>query len=118
MNKKGFSLVELLGALVLLGIILCIGLYSSRGTLATTLSTLTNVSTNEIYSAAKTYVLENEVDWIVGDEEYTCLTVTDLIDAGYFDENEILSYKNDKIKIIREGKTKVITYTSLVDDCE
>ena len=35
MNRKGFSLVELLGCLAIMGMILCIGLYSAKGTLAT-----------------------------------------------------------------------------------
>ena len=39
MNRKGFSLVELLGCLAIMGIILCIGLYSAKGTLATSVST-------------------------------------------------------------------------------
>ena len=118
MNNKGFSLIELLGSLVLLGLILCIGLYSARGTLATSLSTLIGVSENEIYDTAEMYVLGNPVTWIKDTEEYTCLTVTDLVDAGYFEENEVLSYKDNKIKIVRDEHTKVVNNIKLVDICE
>ena len=119
MNRKGFTLIELLGCLALLGIIFCIGLYSARGTLATSLSMLTGVSENEIYSASKLYVTENGVSWInVDDEEYTCLTVKHLVDKGYFQSDEVSSYNNDYIRIMRNQGTKVIENIKLVDSCE
>lgn len=118
MNRKGFSLIELLGCLLLLGIILCIGLYSTRGTLATALSTLTDVSKNEIYDAAKMYVLEYDANWIDDGEEYTCLTVKQLVDSGYFDDDEVTIYKDSKIKIVRDTKNKVISSVKMVDVCE
>lgn len=117
MNRKGFSLIELLGCMALLGVILCIGLYSARGTLATALSTLTDVSINEIYDATEMYVLENKITWIKDGEEYTCLTVNNLVDAGYFEDGQVTSYKDDKIKVIRDTKTKVIGSIQLVDSC-
>ena len=118
MNRKGFSLIELLGCLLLLGIILCIGLYSTRGTLATALSTLTDVSKNEIYDAAKMYVLEYDVTWVNVEEEYTCLTVNQLVDSGYFDDDEVTIYKDSNIKIVRDTKNKVINSVKMVDICE
>ena len=117
MNRKGFTLIELLGSFALLGLILCIGLYTTRGTLATSLSILTDVSRNEIYAAAETYVIENQTNWINNGEEYTCLTVKNLVDAGFFEEGEVRTYQNDMIRIVREPKTKVINSIRLVDSC-
>lgn len=118
MNRKGFTLIELLGSLLLLAVILGIGLYTTKGTLATSLSSLISVSENEIYSASKSYVFENEVVWINNGNEYTCLTLDDLVDGGYFDMNEVLSYKDDVIKVFRDTDTKVIIDTIFVDVCE
>ena len=119
MNRKGFTLVELLACLVLLGVILGIGLYVTKDTLSTSLSTLNDVSTSQIYSAAKLYVIENSTSWInVDDEEYTCLTVNELVDDGYFEESEVSTYQDNIIKVIREPKTKVINSVKLVDVCE
>lgn len=119
MNRKGFTLIEMLGCLLLMAVILGIGLYSARGTLATSLSTLTGISENEIYSASKTYVLENGVNWInVAGEEYTCLTVNELVDKGYFESNEVSSYDGNYIKIFRNPDTKVIKKIDLIDECE
>ena len=119
MNNKGFTLIELLASLALLGLILCIGLYVTRGTLATSLSTLTEVSENEIYSAAKLYVLENKVTWNNFDNyEYTCLMMNDLVDKGYFYQDEVREYENDLIKVIRISSNKTIENIKLVDSCQ
>lgn len=116
-NRDGFTLVELLGSLAILGLILCIGLYATRGTLATAISTLTDVSSKQIYDAAELYVMENKTHWINNGEEYTCLTVRNLVDAGYFEEEEVTTYQDSMIRIVRESKTKVINSIRLVDNC-
>jgi len=118
MNNKGFTLFELLGCLVILAVILGIGLYTTRGTLATTLSTLTDVSRNEIFDASKMYILENKTTWFNNGEEYTCLTVDNLVDAGYFESGEVTTYKNDIIKIVRDSKTRVVEKIEFVSECE
>lgn len=117
MNKKGFTLLELLGCLAILGFILCIGLYTTRGTLATALSTLTDVSLNQIYDASKLYITENKTNWINNEEEYACISVRNLVDVGYFNEGEVTTYLDDMIRIVREPKTKVIQKIKLVDTC-
>ena len=118
MNNKGFTLIELLACLALLGVILGIGLYVTRDTLSTSLSTLIDVSEKQIYDAAYSYVLENDVIWTnVNGEEYTCLTPKNLVDDGYFDNDEVTIYKNNMIKVVRESKTKDINKIKLVDEC-
>ena len=52
MNRKGFTLIEFLGCMAILGVVLALGLYVTRGTLSTTLSTLTEISENEVYETA------------------------------------------------------------------
>ena len=118
LNNRGFSLIELLGSLMLLGLILCIGLYSARGTFSTSLTTLDNISENEIKDTAEIYVIENPVSWINDGNEWTCITTFDLVGKGYFDDNEVTSYKDKKIKIIRDSRSKVITSVLIVDSCE
>ena len=118
LNNRGFSLIELLGSFALLALILCIGLYSARGTLSTSLTTLDNISENEIKDTAEIYVIENPVSWINDGNEWTCITTFDLVDKGYFDDSEVTSYKDKKIKIVRDSSSKVITNISIVDSCE
>lgn len=118
LNNRGFSLIELLGSLALLALILCIGLYNARGTLSTSLTMLKDVSENEIKNTAEIYIIENPVSWINDGEEWTCLTTLDLADKGYFEYDEVTSYKDKSIKIIRDSISKVINSVSIVDSCE
>ena len=118
MNNKGFGLIELLGCLVILGLIFGIGLYSARGTLSTSLTTLDQVSENEIYDMAKIYIMENNVSWINNDIEYTCIDIDRFVDMGYFEREEVSSYIDKFVKVVRDSSTKVINSTKLVDVCE
>ncbi len=115
MNKKGFTLVELLGCLAILATILCIGLYSARGTLATSLSTIDNITEKEITNIAKDYITENNTNWINNKEEYTCIKISDLISSGYL--KDTTNYKNKLVKIVRDAKTKVIINSTIVEEC-
>lgn len=118
MNNKGFGLIELLGCLVILGLIFGIGLYSARGTLSTSLTTLDQVSENEIYDMAEIYIMENSVSWINNDIEYTCIDIDRLVDMGYFKWEEVSGYIDKFVKVVRDSSTKVINSTKLVDVCE
>ena len=119
MNRKGFTLIEMLGCLALLGLVLGIGLYVTRDTLSTSLSTLTSVSDNQIKEAATLYVSEIRMTWInESNEEYTCLTIKELVDAGYFDLEDVMDYKDDYVRISRTPKTKVIEKIQILDECE
>ena len=117
MNRKGFTLIEMLGCLALLLVVLLIGVYITRDTLSTSLSILNDVSSKEIYDAAKLYVMEYKTTWTnIGDNEYTCLTVGQLVDSGYFASQEV--NKNDFVKVVRMPKTKVIESVEILEVCE
>lgn len=118
MNNKGFSLIELLGCLVLLTVILGIGLYMARETLSTVILTVDKTTEKEIINSAEQYVLENSVKWINNIEEYACVDVSTLVDYGYFDKDELNNYNNMKVKVVRDSKTLVVTRSVLVDICE
>ena len=119
MNNKGFSLIEMLGCIALLGIILCISLFVNRKTLATSMTTLNNISNNQIYNASMSYVMEQKVSWInYNNNEYTCISVNDLIDYGYLNSNNVSDYKDNIVKVEREPITKTINDVLFVDICE
>lgn len=118
MNNKGFSLVELLGSLIILGLILGIGLFSARGTLGLVDDKMNLVSENEIFDEASLYVIENPRKWINDGEEYTCFNIIELVDYGYFDEGEIAKYRDNSIRIVRNSNTKVVENVIFVDSCE
>ena len=61
--------------------------------------------------------MENKITWVNDGTEHTCITVSDLVDAGYFKEFEVITYKDKSVKIIRDPITKVITNTTIVEEC-
>jgi hypothetical protein len=50
--------------------------------------------------------------------EYTCFSILELVDYGYFDESEIVEYRDNSIRIIRNSDTKVVENITFVDSCE
>ena len=118
MNNKGFTLIELLGCFVLVAIVFGVGIYFTSGTLSTALTTVDMVSENEIYSASKTYVLENNTRWkIENDLEYACVSIFDLVESGYFESEEVSEYVSDFAKVFRNNNTKVIDNVKIVKEC-
>lgn len=113
-NRKGFTLVELLGCIALLGIILGMGLYVTRGTFSSTLTQLRNVSDSEVFDSARTYGMENSK--IFDETNKACITVMDLIDLGYLDNTTDEEIINKKI-ILTRNDNYVITSINYVDIC-
>ena len=113
MNKKGFTLIEMLACLALLGIILTIGILVSKDTLATTMTQLSNVSDSEVYQAVRYYVVEENTNF--NNQGYTCVTLKDVIDMGYLKGNfdEEFKKKIDEIanKYLEDWDINRLGYT-------
>ena len=118
MNNKGFTLVELLVCLVIIGIVAGVSFGLVRGTWSKPVDTLNEVSENEISNAAKNYVIENSVSWkLDGDNIYSCVSINDMINDGYFNSKELIDYQNMFVKVIKNNNTKVIIDTELLEEC-
>ncbi len=115
MKKNGFTLVELLVGLALLGFVLLVGIISTRRALSTSLIRVNNISDNEIFSAARNYVIGENISLKKG---YTCMYVKDLIDYGYLNDFDNGEKKDKLIKVTRNNITKVIGKIEYVDICE
>ena len=91
--KKGFTLVELLAVLVILGIILTITYYSVSSILDNSESSLSETQKSAIVEAAKIYYLEEgmniETDSTANYSGKICVTVKYLKDNGYIDRSEV-----------------------------
>ena len=111
-NRNGFTLVELLASLVIIAILFGIVIHLFRGTYASTMTQIDNVSDNQIYNAAKVYVIETNA---FNSMNYACVTIKELVDYGYLSNVE----NTDRlIKIVRNNQTKVIEEITYVDVCE
>ena len=83
MNKKGFTLVELLAVLVVLGVVAVVCYPIVTKTINNSKVDLSVEQKNRVINAAKNYVAAN----IVGDSE--CVTVAQLQSSGYLESGEI-----------------------------
>ena len=115
MKKNGFTLIEFLASLAMLGIVLVIGLFASRNMLTTSLAGFRAVSDTEVFKAAKTYVNEKNISF--NDKGYTCVSVRDLIDYGYLIDMNDDKVKNMHVKLKKNSLTKVISKAWYVDNC-
>lgn len=83
MNKKGFTLVELLAVLVVLGIVALVCYPIVTKTINNSKTDLSVEQKNRIISAAKNYVAANVID----DNE--CVTISELQGSGYLESGTI-----------------------------
>ena len=116
-KKNGFTLVELLSTILILGVIFSISIYLVVKNINDAKKNTELITYNNIKSAAKVYNDEVASYWNVKDEyEYSCISLGNMIEIGYFDENII--NKSDKfskdtmLKVVRDKDSKVIKETS------
>lgn len=82
-NRKGFTLVELLAVLVVLGLIAVICYPMITKTITSQKGKLSTEQRNRIINAAKNYVASNTID------DNTCLSVSQLQGSGYLETGNI-----------------------------
>lgn len=98
MNRKGFTLVELLAVIILLSILSSIAIFLVGDVIKTSREKLTDTQIKNIEEAAKSYYLEEGIN----DEVYTldntksCVNLSYLIDKGYIND--------DKIRLLVDNK--------------
>ncbi len=116
-KKNGFTLVELLSTVVILGVVLSVTVYIVMKNINKAKDNAKLITYNNIKSAAIVYNDEVSSYWNVKDNyEYSCISLGNMIEIGYFDEKVI--DENDKfskgtmIKVIRDKDSKVIKETS------
>ena len=116
-KKNGFTLVELLSTVVILGVVLSVTVYIVMKNINKAKDNSESITYNNIKDISKIYTDEVASYWNIKDDyEYSCISLGDMIEIGYFDEdtineNDKLS-KETKIKVIRDKNSKVIKETS------
>ena len=116
-KKNGFTLVELLSTVVILGVVLSVTVYIVMKNINKAKNNADLITYNNIKDISKIYTDEVASYWNIKDDyEYSCISLGNMIEIGYFDENTI--NKSDKLskdtmlKVIRDKDSKVIKETS------
>ena len=105
MNKKGFTLIELIVVIVLLSLISLVVFPAVFKTLNTSKQMAYESQKEIVLKAAKEYYLDN-IDLLpeTKEESETSIELKDLIKNGYINEDEIINPKNNHVL---NGKVKV-----------
>ena len=118
MDNKGFTLIELIVCLVVVALVFGLGFGMIRGTRSSILTTIDKISESELINTAKTYILENNVNWVNDDDNiYTCVGVNDMVNSKYLNKEEVSDYNNQFVKVIKNNTTKVITNLIILEEC-
>lgn len=100
MNKKGFTLVELLAVIVLIAIIASITTVIIKNVLKDSKSELTNIQKKYIEEAAEQYYIREGMS-----KNINCVNVSELLEKHYFNAEEIKNPKNEENMI---GSVRII----------
>ena len=116
MNKKGFTLVELLAVIAILGIIVLITVISVNSTLKETKQSLSQTQIKNIEEAAKTYYINEQIS-----NNNACISISTLIDSGYLNRN-VIDPKNKEqitgyVKVSYDSKKYTYKYQKYCGIC-
>ncbi len=87
MKKQGFTLAELIGVIVILALICLVSVPAIASVLKTNKKSLCETQLDNVLEAARNYASENLLAMPAKDGELKIITIQDLIDNGFIDEN-------------------------------
>ena len=114
--KNGFTLVELLGVIVLLSVILLITTISVGSVLNESRDSLSDVQKRKIEEIAETYFIKEGIN-----KDHMCISVEYLINKGYID-GDLIKDPKDREKMTGFVKvtysTNQYSYKYQEENCE
>ena len=130
LNRKGFTLVELLATIAILSIVSTVVIYVAINVVNKSRDKSYLVTRNNIEKMAVSYLEENsdKIRFVNYNDkiDYQCVTVNNLIDMNYFDK-DILNSKiadnkkidgNYNIYVSRDSNSKTITGSTLITNSD
>ena len=114
--KKGFTLVELLAVMILLGIISLIAIPSISKMLIRSRENAYESTKNELIKAAKKYAAEHTGELPVRELNSVekCLSINDIVKNGYINEDEVIDPRTEETMIGFIKITYDASYTFIV----
>ena len=111
MKNDGFTLFETLVWLLVIFIFAMIAIVLGKKTLATSLTSVGEVSDNEIYLAAEKYI---EGSSLIESSEYVCVSTNTLVSSGYL-RNSLSKTRYVEARV--NNLTKVVEEMYFVKEC-
>ena len=99
LNRKGYTLIELLAVILIIGLILAFSTYGIINAFNTSKNKSLTISVNSIKEAAETYSTEKNddsnywLDIIDKENKYFCTTIEELMIKAYLIKRQILKVK-------------------------
>ena len=121
-NNKGFTLIEVLGAIVLVSIVVTIGVMTLGKTLSISKEESYKVMKNNIVSAGYDYISECTLGTIACDFSFTSnntFKARDLYNTGFFNglESPIDGADLGDCLVLEATKSNGVTVINLIDNC-
>ena len=119
--KRGFTLVELLAVLILLGVVSLIAIPSIGKILNRSREKARESTKNELIKAAKNYYADN-IRELPDDGSHKCLSVSEIEESGYISNDDIVDPTTEEkltgyVKIYFDNTYNQYTY-EYVKSCE
>ena len=105
MNKKGFTLIEILGVVIIITAIALLVVPNVVNRFSNKKNDIDKVNEELIISAAKLYVSEHVLEYPKEDSASYCININDLVDSGYLNE-KVININNHNM--INEYSVKVL----------
>lgn len=93
MKKKGFTMLELLAVIVLLGVVLMIIIPVTKNTIEKSKESLLEKQINKLLLAADKYAIDNLNPLY---DDYAKVTIDELISSGYIENKETIDPVTEK----------------------
>ena len=111
LNKKGYTLIELLAVILIIGLILVLSTYGIIKSIKSSKGKAETLSEKSIKESAETYATEKNDDssyWLdITDKEnkYFCITIEELMNKGLLDKKaESTKFKKSDFVLVKKNK--------------
>ena len=117
LNKKGYTLIELLAVILIIGLVLGFSTYGIINAFNTSKNKSLTISINSIKESAETYATEKNDDssyWLdITDKEnkYFCITIEELMNKGLLDKKANIKSKDFDIHsyvLVKKNKVTMV----------
>ncbi len=125
MNKKGFTLVEILGVIILISLLSVLILPKIVDSVKNSSDKIDDSTKNMIYKALNLYISDNESKYVKNTDNTYCITLRELVDSDYLkspinvSNKDITDLKSVQVTYNKNFKYKIVNNnacTNVVDN--